>query len=153
MKTPRIRSENADDKGWGAAVQGAVWNGVARKALRAVTGLPEKDVENEKIQPFLVAARRHSVVSSDRLQPELHDGRRGLWARYGRHDALRRHGFHRQSRQQRRRGHVFAVHAVFGCIVYAERGVRALVGDECGLSHAEYGLVHAAGARRHSLTT
>jgi hypothetical protein len=52
----------------GAAVQGAVWNGEHGKLPGPFRAYSERISNNEEIQPFLVAARRHSVVGGDRLQ-------------------------------------------------------------------------------------
>jgi hypothetical protein len=51
-----------------AAVQGAVWKGERGKLSRPLLAHSERMSKNEEIQPFLVAARRHSVVRGDRLQ-------------------------------------------------------------------------------------
>lgn len=123
----------------------------ARIAPRAVSWLTRKGCRYEKIQPFLVAAWRHSVVGGDRLQPQLHERRRQWRTSYGRFAALPRCGLQRSYRRRR----CIAVFAKLcaklrGWLVDAEPGVAIHLSVGHGLSCAEY-VFHAAGTWQHSL--
>ena len=135
----------------GAAVQGAVWNGERGMLPGPFRGSHGKDVENEEIQTFLVAAWRHSAVGGDRLQQELHQRRRQLWTeRNGRSTAcLRRNGLPEWPNRRSWRNNV-SVLDVSRHGGYAERFVLVLIWVERRLC-AEYGLANAAGPWRNSL--
>ncbi|GEM_PF-4294856 len=72
----------------------------------------ERMSKNEEIQPFLVAAWRHSVVGGDRLQSQLHEWRGELWTDCERGAALRRYRLYKWTNQQQRSDDVFAIYAV-----------------------------------------
>jgi hypothetical protein len=137
----------------GAAVQGAVWNGERGLLPGPFRGSHGKDVEYEEIQPFLVAAWRHSVVGGDRLQPQLHERRRKRGTGYGRSAPLCRCSLQRSYRRCRRIA-VFArlCAKLHGWVaVYVERCVAVHVSVGHGLSCAEYVFSYAAGTRQHPL--
>jgi hypothetical protein len=111
-----------------------------------------KDVKNEEIQPFLVAAWRHSAVGGDRLQPELHN--RGQQLRSGRNGRcagyLRRTGLRDGPNRRSWRDDVFGNLDVSRHGSHAKRFALVLVFVQRRLC-AEYGVANAAGNGQHSL--
>jgi len=97
---------------WRGRSTGAVWKGELGKLPGPFRGSQGKDVEYEKVQPFLVAAWRHSVVGGDRLQSQLHEWRGELWTDCERGAALRRYRLYKWTNQQQRSDDVFAIYAV-----------------------------------------
>ena len=136
----------------GAAVQGAVWNGEHGKLPGPFRGSHGKDVENEEIQPFLVAAWRHSVVGGDRLQPKLHN--RGQQLRTGDERCaayLRWTGLRGWPSWRSGSDDVFTVLDVSRHGGHTERFVLVLIWGQQRLCAAEHGLTDAAGNGQHSL--
>jgi hypothetical protein len=106
----------------------------------------ERMLKNEQIQPFLVAARGHSVVGGDRLQEQQ---RRQLRVGGERNVALREHEL-QWSNRQRGRDNVFIYAKYVGRVEYVGWGVDVLAA--CQRRLPEYVFVHAVGNGQHPLT-